>query len=126
MPSRYDPSEPDPALRHGWRTDPKSKADLMDRILDESFSGDLRDLAAEPETLQVKRLKDHMVELKFKTKTFLLALHIPKPEKARQAARDRMRKAMAEGLVVYKKIAGTPKKKAVKAVAGGRKPKSRY
>ena len=131
MASRYDPKpKVDPAIRHGWRTDPKSKADLLDRILDESFTGDLRDLAADPQSLEVEPRyegKEHQVALKFGSKTFILAIHMPKPEKARKAAKLRWQQAIKEGTALVARA--MPKSVAAgkkPARATPRKPTSRY
>lgn len=77
-----------------YNTNPTSKADLVDRILSQTFSGDLRQLAADGTKLKVARPKPHVVQLVFEepggpAKEFLLAIHKPKPERARLAAKKR-------------------------------------
>lgn len=67
--------------------DPNSKADLIDRILSQAFTGDLRDLAADPSQVTISRPKPHIISILIAGKEFLLAAHKPKPEGARVAAR---------------------------------------
>lgn len=74
-----------------YTTNPKSKADLLSRILSQSFTGDLRDLAVD-RLLTISRPKQHLISLKFPDgRTFLLTIHKPKPEAARQKAKLRWR-----------------------------------
>lgn len=61
----------------------------MDRLLSQDFTGDLRDLAVDPKLVKVSRIKPHVVSLQVADKEFLLAVHKPKPEKAKLAAKAR-------------------------------------
>lgn len=88
--------------------DPNSKADLIDRILSQAFTGDLRDIAADPTQVTISRPKPHIISIMIAGKEFLLAAHKPKPEGARVAARkaynERMKSlGIARGKAATKK-----------------------
>lgn len=70
-----------------YTTTPKTKAELVTRLLSSTFTGDLRDLSPD-RRIQVFRPKPHQVVLKFVDNEFILAVHKPKPERARKAAKE--------------------------------------
>lgn len=68
-------------ITQGAFRDPKTKEDLLDRMMRRDFSGDLADLA-EGRNLQMERIRPHVIRLKFGAtgKTFDLTVHKPRPE----------------------------------------------
>lgn len=92
--------------------DPKSKADLIDRLLSQAFTGDLRDIATDPTKVTISRPKPHIISLVIDGAEFLLAAHKPKPEGARVAARKayeaRMKQLTGGRKVVPAKKAEVP------------------
>lgn len=73
-------------MAYTHRTDPKTKAQLLDRLLALDAEGHLRNLA-EDQQLKIERDGDHAILLKFPTsgKTFRLSIEVPKSEKAIKA-----------------------------------------
>lgn len=78
-----------------YTTTPKTKAELVTRILSSTFTGDLRDLSPD-RRIQVFRPKPHQVVLKFADNEFILAVHKPKPAGARKAAKEAWEKRKAK------------------------------
>lgn len=70
-----------------YRANPSTKAELVDRLLDQTFTGDLRELATDPKLVTVKRPKPHVVALEIAGKPFLLTVHKPKTAESREAYR---------------------------------------
>jgi hypothetical protein len=68
--------------------EPKTKEDILDRMTRIDFSGDLRQLG---ESVQLHRLKRHVLQLYFpKTgKKFNLTVHKPRPEGKKKIAAQR-------------------------------------
>lgn len=78
-----------------YQTNPTSKSSLIDRLLSQAFTGDLREIAADPRDVKVERIKPHVVALAIAGKTFLLAVHMPKSEEARRKAKQRWAQRVA-------------------------------
>lgn len=83
---------------HGAFRDPKTKEDLLDRMMRRDFSGDLADLA-ENRNLQMERIRPHVIRLTFGAsgKTFDLTVHKPRPAESGKPVRQKARAAPAAG-----------------------------
>lgn len=65
----------------GVRHDPKTKEDLLNRMMSRDFSGDISDLAV-GRGLQMERIRPNAIRLKFSDsgQTFDLTIHKPRSE----------------------------------------------
>lgn len=72
--------------------DPKSKPDVIDRILSREFDGDLRRLG-ENNSAQVERIKKHVIKLAFPSTgtVFHLTVHKPRADTAASRRRSKVR-----------------------------------
>lgn len=70
------------------RTDPKTKADLLNRMLQVDFSGDLHDLGAD-RLVEIRRQSEQSLLLTFPTsgRQYEVIIRCPKSEKAKEALR---------------------------------------
>lgn len=68
-------------INRGAFHDPKTKEDLLDRMMRRDFTGDLADLA-EDRNLRMERVRPHIIRLHFGAsgKTYDLTVHKPRPE----------------------------------------------
>lgn len=66
--------------------DPKTKADVIDRMMSRDFSGDLADLAVD-RNLKLLRIKPHVMRMKFghSGEQFDLTIHKTRPPKSGNA-----------------------------------------
>jgi hypothetical protein len=92
-----------------YESNPRTKADLVDRLLSQAFTGDLRDIAKDPKQVKVDRIKPHVVSLKIADNEFLLAIHKPKPPEAKAKYRLAYQRRMHKGKPPPKKPAASPK-----------------
>lgn len=85
----------------GNRSDPQTKQELLDRLLREDFNGDLRSLAKDG-ALKIKRLKPHILKIRFEKskKEYLLEIHKERPARIRRkikASLAKRKKLLAKG-----------------------------
>lgn len=63
--------------------DPRTKEELLDRMMSFDFDGDIRNLGAEQAT--IVRTAPNRIELRFKDRTYELQVRIPREEGQRPA-----------------------------------------
>lgn len=79
--------------------DPKTKADLIDRMMSRDFTGDLADLAVDRD-LKLQRIKPHVMRLKFghSGEEFDLTIHKTRPPRTAKSQPIKIAAAKSKGV----------------------------